>query len=272
MARFQRNGDRVLVVFENWNYRSSDPDNPDLQRTVDEAFPPSTVAALPLLATEDGRLLVDATDFVYRDWMGVGRTLARSQEGNYAPARDRSYIYTPYTRALPENTEVDVALTFATNGDPGRTVSRIVPDGSALTLRQHLSFVALPDAGFQPRLADPRVGYFGISFNDYAQPIQGSLDQRWASRHRLRRVNPADPNSPIANPILYYMDRGIPEPLRTAMLEGARFWEQAFDRAGLRGGFKVGPAAGRRRPDGHPLQRGAVGEPERARAGRSAAR
>ncbi|MHB1225374.1 MAG: zinc-dependent metalloprotease [Gemmatimonadaceae bacterium] len=237
VVRFQRNGDRVLVIFENWNYRASDPANPDLERTVAEAFPASTVAALPLLAVEGGRLLVDATDFAMRDWTGVGRTLARSQEGSYAPARDRSYFHAPYTKSLPGNTEVDVALTYVTTGNPGRTVSMIAPDGSAITLRQHLSFVPLPDDGFRPRVADPRVGYFGPSFNDYAQPVSGSLVQRWAARHRLERANPADPNSPMKNPIRYYVDRGIPEPLRTATLEGAKFWEQAFDQAGLRGGF-----------------------------------
>lgn len=237
VASFRRSGDRVLVVFENWNYRSS-ANNPDLQRSVDEAFPASTVAALPLVAVEGGRLLVDATDFVMRDWTGVARTLARSQQGNFSPARDRSYIYEPYTKALPQNTEIDVAMTF-TSASPGGIVSRIAPDGSAVTLRQHITFVPLPDDDFRPRKADSRVGYFGPSFNDYAQPYNGSLSQRLASRHRLERVNPADPNSPIRNPIRYYVDRGIPEPLRTATLEGARFWVDAFNRAGLQGGYTV---------------------------------
>lgn len=237
VTSFRRSGDRVLVVFENWSYRSS-ANNPDLQRTVDEAFPSSTVATLPLVAVEGGRLLVDATDFIMRDWTGVARTLARSQQGNFSPARDRSYIYEPYTKALPGNTEIDVAMTF-TSTAPGGIVSRIAPDGSAITLRQHITFVPLPDDNFQVRQADSRVGYFGPSFNDYAQPYNRTLGQRLASRHRLERVNPADPSSPIKNPIRYYVDRGIPEPLRTATLEGARFWSQAFDRAGLQGGFVV---------------------------------
>jgi hypothetical protein len=239
VTRFQREGDRVLVIFENWNYRSTDPANLDLRRTVDEAFPPSTVAALPLLAVQGNRLLMDATDLVMRDWMDVARTLQGSDQGNYTVARDRSFIYRPNTKAFPQNTEIDVALSFTTNGNPGRTVSMIAPDGRNITLHQHLSFVALPDSAFRPRAADPRVGYFGIQFKDYAQPIQGSLEQRWASRHRLERVNPADPNSPIRNPIRYYVDRGVPEPLRTAMLEGARYWSEAFDAAGLKGGFVV---------------------------------
>src|SRR5260221_210112 len=51
-------------------------------------------------------------------------------------------------------------------------VSQIVPDGRAFTLREHASLVQLPDDRYTPRELDPRVGYFGITFKDYAQPIQ----------------------------------------------------------------------------------------------------
>ncbi|HTE46114.1 MAG TPA: zinc-dependent metalloprotease [Gemmatimonadaceae bacterium] len=238
VARFDREGDRVLLVLENWAYRSS-AGNLDHARTVAEAFPPSTVAALPLLADEGGKLLVDITDVAIRDWNDVAGTLARSQQGTYTLARDRSTVYRPYTKAFPENTEIDAALTFATTGRAGNTIESIVPDGRAFTLRQHLTFLKLPDDAYKPRVLDPRVGYFGISFKDYARPIQEPLQVRWASRHRLERVNPNDPNSPIKEPIRYYVDRGIPEPIRSATLEGVKWWEQAFDRAGLRGGFKV---------------------------------
>lgn len=239
VVRFDRDGDRVLVVFENWAYRSSAASNAAHQRTVQEAFPPSTVAALPIMATEGGRLLVDAGDLVMRDWNGVTETLASSRQGTYTLARDRSSIYRRYTKAFPGNTEIDVALTFTTNGTPGPIVDRVVPDGHALTLRQHLTLMPLPNDEYRPRALDPRVGYFGIAFNDYAQPIQRPLRVQWIARYRLERVNPADPDSPIKKPIMYYVDRGIPEPVRTATLEGVRWWEQAFDRAGLRGGFKV---------------------------------
>ncbi len=228
VVRFERSGARVLVVFENWGYRSS-AGNADHARTVAEAFPASTVAALPLVAAEGGRLLVDATDFFVRDWIGVADALQQNQQGSYGIARDRSGVFRPYTRAYPANTEVDVSLTFATQGRPGRIVAAIAPDGSAITLRQHVSLIELPDAGYRPRAADPRLGFFGITFKDYAQPLQGSLDQRWIARHRVERDRP----------LVYYIDRGIPEPIRGATIEGARFWEEAFARAGLPGLFRV---------------------------------
>jgi hypothetical protein len=239
IARFDRNGDRVLVVFENWNYRSSFTDNPAHARAIAESFPPSTPGSLPVVASDGGKTLVDATDFFMRDWNDVAGTIAQANEGNYSVARDRSSIYRPYTRAFPENSEIDVALTFAAQGRPGNTVSQIVPEGRSFTLRQHISLLKLPDGGFRPRVLDPRVGFFGITFKDYAQPIQNPLEVRWIARHRLERVNPNDPDSPIRNPIVYYIDRGIPEPIRTATREGVSWWIEAFDRAGLKGAFKV---------------------------------
>ena len=238
VARFDRDGDRVLLVLENWSYRSSSG-SADHVRSVAEAFPPSTVAALPLLADESGRLLVDATDVAFRDWNDIVGTLARSQQGAYTLARDRSSVYRAYTKGFPDNTEIDASLTFAATNRAGPIVESIVPDGRAFTLRQHLSFLKLPDAGFRPRALDPRVGYFGVSFKDYARPVQEPLAVRWAARHRLERADPNNPVSPIKEPIRYYIDRGIPEPIRSAVLEGVRWWEQAFDRAGLTGGFKV---------------------------------
>jgi hypothetical protein len=239
VARFDRNGDRVLVVFENWNYRSSATDNAAHIRTVLEAFPPSTSGSLPIVAQEGGRLLLDATDFVMRDWNDISGTLTANNEGSYSIAKDRSSIYTPYTKAFPQNSEIDVALTFATTGRPGQTVSSIVPDPRSFTLRQHISLLQLPDGNYRPRAVDPRVGFSGITFKDYAQPIQLPLEQRWIARHRLERVNPNDPNSPIKNPLVYYIDRGIPEPIRTATKQGVSWWIEAFDRAGLKGAFRV---------------------------------
>lgn len=238
IARFEKNGERVLVVFENWNYRTS-LNNPDQARTIAESFPPSTAGALPIVAQEGGRILVDATEFVMRDWNDVAGTLQRSEEGSYSVARDRSSIYREYTKAYPENTEIEVALTFATQGRPGNTVAMIVPDGKSFTLRQHISFLKIPDAAYRPRVLDPRMGFFGIRFNDYGQPIQNPLEVRWIARHRLERVDPNNPNSPIREPIVYYIDRGIPEPVRTATFEGAKWWEEAFDAAGLKGAFRV---------------------------------
>jgi hypothetical protein len=239
VVRFERSGDRVLMVFENTRFRTS-LENAAHRRSVEESFPASTVASLPVIADEGGNhILVDLTDVAYRDWNDVSGTLARLNQGTYAVARDRSAIDRAHTRAYPTNSEIDVALTFTTAGRPGPIMGRIAPDGRAFTLRQHISLLPLPDATYRPRELDPRVGFYGVTFKDYGQPIQRPLEQRWISRHRLERTNPGDPRSPIRNPIVYYVDAGIPEPVRQATLDGVRFWTEAFDRAGLAGGFRV---------------------------------
>ena len=239
VARLEPVGRRLLVVLENWNYRSTFTENPAHARSVAESFAPSTVAALPVIAAEGDRVLVDATDFVLHDWWDVTGALADAKENPYALVKERSWISAAAVRGFRKNTELEASLTFEARERPGKIVAQIVPDGRAFTVRQHLTLAELPDDGYRPRTLDPRMSFFGITFKDYAQPIQQPLTRRWINRFRLERTNPADPKSPIKNPITYYVDRGIPEPIRTATLEGARFWTQAFDQAGLVGGFRV---------------------------------
>lgn len=227
VVRFDRQGERVLVVLENTAFRSS-LDNAAHQRSIAESFAVSTVAALPVLADEGDRILVDLTDFVLR---GDGGDLK-----GYSPVRDRSYVDRDHTKSYPTNTEIDVSLTYEGDGRSLGALGGVLTNARAFTLRLHHSFLPLPE-GYRPRELDPRVGFFGIMFKDYGQPLQRALEQRWISRHRLERVDPNDSRSPIKNPIHYYVDAGIPEPVKQATLDGVRFWTEAFNRAGLAGGF-----------------------------------
>jgi hypothetical protein len=239
VARTEPAGSRHLVVLENWGYRSSASDPPELARSVDESFAPSTVASLPVVAEEGSAVLLDAADLALRDWRDVPGALAGAGEGGYVMVKDRSRVLGSAARAFPLNTELEAALTFEARDRPGPIVRRLAPDGRSFTVRQHLTLAALPDDRYRPRELDPRMGFFGISFLDYAQPVNRPLVRRWIVRHRLERAVPGDPRSPIRRPIVFYVDRGIPEPVRTATLEGARFWVEAFDRAGLRDAFRV---------------------------------
>ena len=241
--------------------------NPDHARTVAEAFPPSTSAALPLLA-ERRRESCSSTSpsSSMRDWNDVAGTLARSQQGTYSVARDRSSIYRPYTQGLSRQ-QRDRRRADVRHDRPARRDRRV---DRARRPRVHAAaaseFSQASRRRDSARACSIRASASSESrFKDYAQPIQEPLTMRWTSRHRLERVNPNDPNSPIKEPIRYYVDRGIPEPIRTATLEGVNWWEQAFDRAGLEGRIQGRAAARRRGSDGRAVQRGAVGEPQRAR-------
>jgi hypothetical protein len=181
---------------------------------------------------------VDATDFVLRDVHGVADRLRRGGQGAYKLDSSRSAVHGENTRAFPRNTEVEVVLTF--EGDPaGGEIRSVTPSADAVTVRQRHSFVASPPPGYEPRELDPRAGYFGVSWLDYAAPLGEPMERRWIARHRLEKKDPAAAMSEPVEPIVYYLDPGAPEPVRSALLDGARWWNQAFEAAGYRNAFRV---------------------------------
>ena len=238
IARFERVGPRALLVLQNPRFRVTRDDNEALVRSVRESFPTSTVAAFEVLADENGRLLVDATSYFTSDVMDVAGSLRRTGEGEFKLDRDRSTVYLPRTKAFPINTEVEVSLTF-TSDRPGPRVRQHSPDGRAITLREHHSFVKLPDDGYEPRVFDPRVGVYPLTFYDYSKPFDEGYVTRYVRRHRLIKKDPDAALSEPVEPIIYYMDRGIPEPYRSAFKEGLAWYNDVFEAAGFQNAFRV---------------------------------
>ncbi len=251
IVRFERTGPKVLLVEPNEMFRGSTTD-PNELLSIHQSFPESVLAGFKVEAAnpgsdgQDGAVLVDATDFFLRDVHGVLETLTRMQQGAYRLDLNRSTIDLAGTKAFPKNTEVDAILTFATDSVGGgrrgnNYVAEVAPDAHALTVHEHQSFLELPPPGFTPRRYDPRAGYFPSSYRDYSAPLGAELDQQFIIRHRLIKKDPActracEPEAPIQ----YYVDSGAPEPIRSALLEGARWWDQAFQAAGWApGSFKV---------------------------------
>ena len=233
----KRVGPRVLLMEPNYGYRAIS-DNPAEVAAVKDAFAPSVHWGFPIEAETGGSVLVDATDFFLRDTHGAAARIERAGQGSFQVDRSRSVFHMPRTKAFPENTEIETLLTF-TSSNPGPLVRSVAATGSAVTLRQHHSLVQLPDDDFEPRIADPRVGVFGPTFHDYATPIDESLVVRYTARHRLKKVNPEAARSEVVEPIVYYLDPGVPEPIRSALLDGARWWEDAFEAAGFIDGYRV---------------------------------
>ncbi|MEO7208353.1 MAG: zinc-dependent metalloprotease [Steroidobacteraceae bacterium] len=235
LVRFERFGPKILLLRPNENFRSSAHD-PAEQLAVRQSFPESilggfTVAAENTVA-QAGAVLVDATDFFVRDVHGV--TEALGKQGTYKLDAARSAIAIDATKAFPENTEVEAILTFASDAPVrGSFVAEVTPDAHALTLREHQSFLELPPPGFSPRRFDPRAGYFPFAYRDYAAPLGAPVDQRFIVRHRLiKQDSSCEQACAPVKPIQYYVDRGAPEPIRSALVEGARWWDQAFQAAG----------------------------------------
>ncbi len=235
IVRFQRVGPKVLLIEENQSFRSSASD-PAEQLAVRQSFPESVLAGFTIAAADpSGTVLVDATDFFLRDAHGVAETLTERKQGAYKLDPLRSTFDLSATKAFPKNTEVDAMLTFATDTLPDAKsfVADVAPDAHALTVHEHQSFLELPDPGFAPRRFDPRAGFFLDSWRDYSAPLGDPLDQQFIERHRLIKEDPSCTRSCVAlEPIQYYVDSGAPEPVRTALLEGARWWDQAFQAAG----------------------------------------
>ena len=153
--------------------------------------------------------------------------LKQTKQGSYSLDASRSALNLERTRAFPKNVEFDVLLTF--KGEPkGNYVRSVTPNAKLVTVTQHHSFIEAPDPGFEMREFDPRSGAYPFSYYDYATPVEQSLMKRFITRHRLEKKDPSAPVSEAVEPIVYYLDNGTPEPVRSALLEGGRWWNQAF--------------------------------------------
>jgi hypothetical protein len=244
---FHRVGPKVLMVQPNYRFRSSS-DNAAEVKAVTDAFAESTLWGFTVAAETDGTVLVDLTEFMLRDTHNV---TPRLRPGNYRVDTSRSAIHRPMVMGFPENTELEAIVTFARvpgsgggggfggGGGSFEGVGSVAASADAVTLRLHQSFVELPDDNYEPRPYDPRSGYFGITYRDYSVPLGEPMVKRFISRHRLEKVDPSAEISDPVEPIIYYLDPGAPEPIRSALLEGARWWNQAFEAAGYRNAFQV---------------------------------
>lgn len=238
VVKFERHGNKVFLKHINLDYRAQS-DNELERLAVEEAFAESILAGFEVKAESNGTALIDITDFLLSDAHGVSNTLAASEQGNYSIDESRSAVYMPRTKNFPLNSEFEAQLTFTTSARGGNLVRTVTPSSQSITVRLHHSFVELPDAAYQPRIFHPQSGYWSRSFEDYAAPINQDMTQRYISRHRLQKTNPGAASSPVIEPIIYYLDPGVPEPVRTALLDGARWWSDAFAAIGFEDGFQV---------------------------------
>jgi hypothetical protein len=239
IVAFERVGPRVLMVQPNYEYRAVS-DNPAEVRAVRDAFARSILWGFPVAAETGGRALVDLTDYLMADHSAIGEQM---RPGQYRVDESRSAVSLPMTLNFPKNTEMEVELTFTRRQGGGTAffegVGAVAATPEAATLRVHYSLVELPDGGYTPRAYDPRSGFFAFTYQDYAAPLQQSMTRRLISRHRLEKRDPAARVSEPVKPIVYYLDPGTPEPIRSALLDGARWWNQAFEAAGYRDAFRV---------------------------------
>ncbi|RKQ49069.1 uncharacterized protein DUF5118 [Roseivirga pacifica] len=237
IVEFRRVGPKVLLVQPNYDYRAVS-NNPEEVKAVKQAFAESVLYGFKVEAESDGKILIDITSMLLDDAHGVARTLSRSRQGNFRADASRSAIYPPMLKNFPKNSELEATITF-TGTATGGYLRSVTPTPDNVTVRMHHSFIELPDANYELRKADPRSGYGSISYMDYATPIQDNIVKRFTRRHRLEKKNPKAKVSEPVEPIRYYVDRGAPEPIKSALIEGARWWNQAYEAAGYKNAFIV---------------------------------
>jgi Met-zincin/Domain of unknown function (DUF5117) len=237
VEKFIRIGRKILLVQPNYSYRA-ESNNEDEKKDVEESFAKSVLWGFQICAEENGSALIDATPFFLQDVHNVSGILKETNQGDYSVDQSRSAFYLAKTKNFPNNSEFDVILTFTGNAK-GEYVKSVVPTPDVITVHEHLSFVKLHDDGYKPRVFDPRAGYFDISYKDYATPISEPITKRFIIRHNLKKKNPGAKISEPIKPIIYYVDNGAPEPIRSALMEGAQWWEQAFEAIGYKNAFIV---------------------------------
>ncbi|MDB5240671.1 MAG: peptidase, partial [Spirosoma sp.] len=246
VVKFQRSGNKVLLIEPNYAYRAITSD-PLERRAVEESFAQSVHAGFEITAEEESgstgrKVLVDLTPFLMQDAVGAAQAITQTKQGTYRFDAMRSAIYLPRTKSFPQNSEFETIVTLTGEG-AGTYLREVVPTPAAVTMHQHHSFVQLPSLNgpdsYKPRLFDPRIGYGGIEYFDYATPVGQPIMKRYISRHRLAKRDPSAAVSEAVKPIVYYIDPGTPEPIRSALMEGTAWWNQAFEAAGYRNAFQV---------------------------------
>jgi len=247
LCRLRRVANKVLVIEENTRFRATEG-SADLKHSIEESFPVSVLAALPIEAEQEGTVLINANPLLVRDandllsqlkhpTRAVGGMMIRDQSAhaNWQLDESRSVIDLDASGSFPLNTEIEALLTFTTDSETQLNQ----PDAHALSVREHHSFVQLPAPGYEPRQSDPRVGFFGREFQDFSQPFDEPLNRQWISRWRLEKKDPTAAVSEPVKPLVFYVDRAIPEPVRSATKRGAAWWNAAFEQAGFKNAMRV---------------------------------
>jgi hypothetical protein len=234
---FEKQGNKLFLVQPNTRYRANTT-NALEKLSVQQAFAKSVLFGFKIEHTQNGSYFIDFTDFLMQDAHGVLKRLAQAKQGTYSLDKSKSSLALDRSKSFPKNTEFEARLTFAGNGT-GSEIRSVAPNADYVTVVEHHSFIELPDAAYEPRLFDPRSGANAITFQDYASPVHEVIEKKWITRHRLAKKDPSAAVSEAVKPIIYYLDNGTPEPIRSALMEGGRWWNQAFEAIGYKDAFQV---------------------------------
>jgi hypothetical protein len=232
MVQFERAGDRVLLVQLNERFKAA-PGSP-MDRARDLSIPNSVVASLKIESEQDSthRLLVDLAPVLVSDFTDLAERIKGSL-GNKAVRFDNTRSALGKLKDFPENTEIEALLTYTPNDRTGIGLDG-VPDERYIPITVHYSFSKLPETPMAPRWADDRVGYFLTVQKDFSRDDQEGFFLRYVHRWRLEKKDPSAALSEPVKPIVYYVDRTVPDKYRPWVKEGIENWQKAFEAAGFK--------------------------------------
>lgn len=237
LASFLIEGDKVLLLQHNTQFRALS-DNPAEKSSVDQAFADAVLYGFDIVASNEQQVLINYTPYLLSDVHGVTERLQQTEQGQFKTDTSRSVIYPERSKSFVSNTELEAKVTFVGDGK-GRWINQVAANADAITLHLHHSFIELPDTDYQPRDFHPNSGFWAHSFKDYAAPLGESMLVQYIPRHRLNKKDPIASQSEAREPITYYLDPGAPEPVKSALLEGARWWAEGFEALGYDNAFQV---------------------------------
>lgn len=237
LVKFERFGNKVLLKQLNTQYRASSSNLAE-QASIDEAFADSVIAGFSIVATEGDVVVIDYTDFLLSDIHQISQSLTSTKQGSYKVDPNRSGVFLKRSKAFPNNTELEALVTFG-GSKPGQYVNQVTPDPISISVHLHHSLVKLPDTNYQPRQFVPFSGFWSVGYQDYSVSIEDSMTKQFIPRHRLSKKQPNSKMSEAVAPIIYYLDPGIPEPVMSALKDGASWWDQAFSAIGYKNAFQV---------------------------------
>ena len=238
LVSFQKSGNKLLLIQPNLSFRAITKNKAE-ENSIKEAFAKSVIYGFKILETNNDKYLVDFTSFLMQDKHGVADRLKLAKQGVYKIDKTKSAIELNHTKSFPKNSEFEALLTFSGKPTGNLITSGVSPDPSLVSVVQHHSFIELPDNEYKPREFDPRSGALAISFMDYATPVEDEITKKYITRHRLEKIDPNLEYSEAKEPIIYYLDPGTPEPVRSALIEGATWWNEAYEAIGFKNAFQV---------------------------------
>jgi hypothetical protein len=233
---FKHVGDKVQVVRRNVRFQASKA--APLAKAVETTYTDSILLALRIqgINQQHQSVLIDLNDIFMTDF-------AQLRFGSFDANRSSWHK----VKAFPQNIELEVAATYGSYGSFGRYFffgDDSVIDSRGKTVVIHYGLVQLPEFGYQPRLADDRVGYFLSVVKDFSSDNHDTSFLRHVNRWRLERAERPDPKhpnklSPPKKKIVFWIEKSVPDEYRAYVREGILEWNKAFERIGFRDAIEV---------------------------------